>query len=316
MPEVITVGETMAALTPANAGPLRYMKNFEMRVAGAESNLAIGICKLGHTAGWVSRLGEDEFGHFIRNSIRAEGVDTSRVLFDREYRSGVMFKQVRSAGETSVFYYRENSAASQMAEPVLDEEYLAGAKILHLTGITPVLSESCREMLAGVMELAGKHDVMVSFDPNIRKKLWQGRDYVPVLREMVLKARIVLMGLDESEILLGTGDTDKIFDILFSEGDAKYVAIKNGANGAYCAGHEERLFVPPHPCHCVDPIGAGDAFNAGFLCGILEERSLQECGVIGAVAGAWATETFGDIEGYPSREQLDEIISGGKGGYR
>lgn len=315
MPEVITVGETMAALTPASAGPLRYAKNFEMRIAGAESNLAIGICKLGHTAGWVSRLGEDEFGHFICNTIRAEGVDTSRVLFDRKHRSGVMFKQIQGAGETSVSYYRENSAASHMTA-ALDEEYLAGAKILHLTGITPVLSESCREMVSSVLTLAGKYDRMASFDPNIRKKLWQERDYVPVLREMILKSQIILAGLDEVEILLGTGDRSKVFDILFSEGCARYVVIKDGANGAYCADSEEQLFVPPHPCHCVDPIGAGDAFNAGFLCGILEGRSLSECGIMGAVAGARATETFGDIEGYPSREQLDEIIFGGKGVYR
>ena len=114
MPQIVTVGETMAAFTPGSTGFLRYVKNYEMRIAGAESNLAIGVSKLGHSAGWISCLGKDEFGEFVQNSIRAEGVDTSRVVFDPEYRTGIMFKQVRNASETSVFYYRENSAASHM----------------------------------------------------------------------------------------------------------------------------------------------------------------------------------------------------------
>ena len=103
MPQIVTVGETMAAFTPGSTGFLRYVKNYEMRIAGAESNLAIGVSKLGHSAGWISCLGRDEFGEFVRNSIRAEGVDTSRVVFDPEYRTGIMFKQVRNASETSVF---------------------------------------------------------------------------------------------------------------------------------------------------------------------------------------------------------------------
>ena len=92
MPQIVTVGETMAAFTPGSTGFLRYVKNYEMRIAGAESNLAIGVSKLGHSAGWISCLGKDEFGEFVQNSIRAEGVDTSRVVFDPEYRTGIMFK--------------------------------------------------------------------------------------------------------------------------------------------------------------------------------------------------------------------------------
>ena len=145
MPQSVTVGETMAAFTPGSTGFLRYVKNYEMRIAGAESNLAIGVSKLGHSAGWISCLGKDEFGEFVQNSIRAEGVDTSRVVFDPEYRTGIMFKQVRNASETSVFYYRENSAASHMRPQLLDEGYLAQADVIHLTGITPVLGDSCRE---------------------------------------------------------------------------------------------------------------------------------------------------------------------------
>ena len=143
MPQIVTVGETMAAFTPGSTGFLRYVKNYEMRIAGAESNLAIGVSKLGHSAGWISCLGRDEFGEFVRNSIRAEGVDTSRVVFDPEYRTGIMFKQVRNASETSVFYYRENSAASHMHPRILDElPWIWRESIKSLSALTPISAGS------------------------------------------------------------------------------------------------------------------------------------------------------------------------------
>ena len=111
MPQLITIGETMAAFTPDSVGALRYVQNFGIRTAGAESNVAVGLAKLGLEAAWVSRLGTDEFGCFIRNQLRAEGVDCSRVIYDPDHRTGIMFKET-SVGETKVFYYRENSAAS------------------------------------------------------------------------------------------------------------------------------------------------------------------------------------------------------------
>lgn len=316
MPEIITVGETMAAFTPGSSGLLRYVRNYEMRIAGAESNLAIGVSKLGHSAGWVSGLGKDEFGAFVQNSIRAEGVDTSRVRFDGEHRTGIMFKQIQDSSETSVFYYRENSAASHMDSSILDREYVRGCRILHLTGITPVLGNSCEQMVKYAMDLAASEGIMISFDPNIRRKLWKDRDYVPMLKEMVLKSQIVLLGLDEAETLFGSRDEKRIVDILFSGGRTEYAAIKNGGEGAVAADAEQICRIAPHPCNCIDPIGAGDAFNAAFLCGILEGKGIRECGVMGAVAGALATETYGDTEGYPTEEHMANVLCGKEKVYR
>lgn len=315
MPQIVAIGETMAAFTPGSTGFLRYVKDFEMRIAGAESNLAIGAAKLGHSAGWISSLGKDEFGAFVQNSIRAEGVDTSRVIFDPEHRTGVMFKQIRNASETSVFYYRENSAASHLSPEMLDEEYLAGSDIIHLTGITPVLSESCKQTVEAAMDLAEKHGRMISFDPNIRRKLWKDQDYVPMLRHMMQRAQIVLLGADEAETLLGTREPRQVMDQLFEHGQVRFVAVKNGAKGACVgsrdsAGGDGYAEIPAFPCHCIDPVGAGDAFNAAFLCGVLEGKSVKECGFMGAVAGALATETYGDTEGYPSKEQMEAAVRG------
>ena len=310
MPEIVTIGETMVSLAPGKSGFLRYADSFSPGVAGAESNVAVYASRFGHTSGWISRLGEDEFGYLIQNAVRAEGVDASQVKFVEGGRTGVMFRQMLTGRETSVFYYRNGSAASGMDETDLPETYLREAKILHLTGITPVLSESCLEMTQKAIKMARDWGCMVSFDPNVRKKLWGGQDYRGVLREMALEADIVLLGLEEGRMLFETEDPESLLKLLFQKGRAKYVAVKNGDRGAVAATREESVEIPPYPCHCVDPIGAGDAFNAGFLCGILENLPVEQCGKMGAAAGAMATECVGDTGGCPSRRYLEDFLRG------
>ena len=215
------------------------MQNFGIRTAGAESNVAVGLAKLGLEAAWVSRLGTDEFGCFIRNQLRAEGVDCSRVIYDPDHRTGIMFKET-GVGETKVFYYRENSAASHLCPEDVTPALLDGVKVLHMSGITPVLSESCLAMTKAAFALAKEKGVAISFDPNIRRKLWRGQDYAPLIRELTLQSKIVLLGLDEADALFGLRDPDAIFDLLFRDGYAQYVAIKDGGNGAWAADKTTR----------------------------------------------------------------------------
>ena len=314
MPEIITAGETMAVMSPREKGPLRYVNDYKLRMAGAESNVAVGICKMGHTAGWITRLGDDEMGAYVLNAVRGEGVDCNNVTIDEEHRTGLMLKEMGN-GETKVYYYRENSAASHLSPEDLDEEYLASAKIIHLTGITPVLGPSCEATVVAMAKFAKEKGIMLSFDPNIRRKLWKDRDYSPLMQELLFMSDIALLGKDEAEQILGTADPDEIIALLRDKG-VKMIAVKDGGNGAWVADTETTKFMAPYPCRPVDPIGAGDAFNAGFLCGILEEKSLEECGRMAAIAGALATETPGDIEGYPSRKQLKMKMQSGNEIYR
>lgn len=315
MPKLITIGETMAAFTPDSHGPLRYITGFGVRTAGAESNVAVGLAKLGVEAAWISRLGKDEFGIFIRNQLRGEGVDCSHVIFDEAHRTGIMFKET-GVGETKVFYYRENSAASHLCPEDLSADLFRGAEVLHLSGITPVLSDSCREMTLEAVRLAEQAGVMVSFDPNIRRKLWGSRDYVPLIRSLTLRSQIVLMGLDEAETLFATRDLDTILKLLFENGSARYVAIKDGGNGAWVSDGTITKKIPPYPCKPVEPIGAGDGFNAGFLAGILQGSDVITAGKMGGICGALATQTPGDVEGYPDIEQMQTALSGGQITYR
>lgn len=301
----------MAAFVPPAPGALRYAARYDIRTAGAESNTAVGLAKLGVDAAWFSRLGEDEFGHYICNQIRSEGVDCSRLIFDPGHRTGVMFKQF-TAGETKVFYYRENSAASRIGPEDIARVLpglLERARVLHLSGITPVLSESCRQAVLAAVKLAKERGVEVSFDPNIRRKLWGDTDYAPLLRELTLRSEIVLMGLDEAEALFGERRPEAVFDLLFTRGSAKLAAVKDGARGAWIADAQRRVQIPPHRCSPVDPIGAGDGFNAGVLAGYVQGKDLERIGRMGTICGALATEVPGDVEGYPDAARMDEILN-------
>lgn len=314
MPELITIGETMAVMSPKEQGPLRYVSDYKLRMAGAESNVAVGLCKLGHTAGWISRVGEDEMGAYVLNAVRAEGVDCSHVIVDEDHRTGLMLKEMGN-GETKVYYYRENSAASHLCQKDLDKRYLSKAKIIHLTGITPVLSKSCEGAVVAMAAYAKKKGILLSFDPNIRKKLWKDKDYSGLMQALLFMSDIALLGKDEAEQILGISEPEAIVNQLRDKG-VKYIGLKDGSNGAWVADGESMEFVAPYPCRTVDPIGAGDAFNAAFLAGILENRSLSECGRMAAIAGALATETPGDIEGYPSMKQLQRKLDMGTEIYR
>lgn len=316
MLDMITIGETLVAFAPTENIRLRYANGFRMRVAGAESNTAIALQKLGRSTGWISRVGDDEFGAYILAMVRAEGVDTSRVLVDPTHRTGVLFKQPLPGNETEVAYYRDNSAASTLSPQDIDESSIAGAKLLHITGITPALSNSCLATIRYAVEVARKHNIPISFDPNIRRKLWQKEEFVPILLELVAQSNILLLGLDEAQALFGTGEIDQIFDTVFSYPGISHLAVKNGGVGSYVGSGRQYTHIAPYTCHCIDPVGAGDGFNAGFLFGLLEGMSAVDCGKIGNIVGALATETKGDIEGYPSRAVLDRLLASKQKIYR
>lgn len=316
MTDIITLGETMAVFSPKTTGPLRYVNDYTTLFAGAESNTAIGVQKLGRSAEWFSRIGDDELGQYILNKIRAEGVDTSHVIIDPEHRTGLMLKEFSLANETKVFYYRENSAASHMNADDISDDLIKHTKILHFTGITPILSEDCHNMTLNAMKIAKEHNVLISFDPNIRLKLWGTKDYTHMIIDILKNVNIAMLGLDEANYLFQTRQVEDVLNILFQSEHVKYVALKDGANGAYVANRLETHFIAPYPCNCVDPIGAGDAFNAGFLVGILDNEPLKTCGEIAGIVGALCTQTPGDIEGIPSKQDVLNILHEKKVIYR
>src|SRR5690625_2701899 len=188
--DVVTFGESMILLTPIKKGKLRYSPLFSRQLAGAESNVAIGLARLGKKVGWISKVGDDEFGKYLVSTIRGEGVDTSMVKRSSSSNTGLCIKENYSPNKFNILYYRNNSAASKLTTDDLNENYISQAKVLHLTGITPALSESCNLATNYALKIARRNNMIISFDPNIRLKLWTVETFKPVLKEYISKSDI------------------------------------------------------------------------------------------------------------------------------
>ncbi|HPZ16196.1 MAG TPA: sugar kinase [Sphaerochaeta sp.] len=308
MSDVVTIGESLVALIPDSHTKLRYVQNFTKTVAGAESNVAVGLAKLGHRASWLSKVGDDEFGHYVIRELRAEGVDTDAVILDGDHPTGLMIKEFSPSLQSSVYYYRKGSAASTLKCDDIDWDFLAQAKIIHISGITAAISASSRQMVYAVAEFAKQHGILFSFDPNIRRKLWSLEEATEALVPLFSLADIVLLGDEEAQILLQTDEQEQVASALHARG-ARWVALKQGAEGAYVSDGKTGISIPAEPVQVADTIGAGDAFNAGFLAGILEGKTVAECGRMGAVMGALAVASYGDTDGLPDRKDFDAMMN-------
>lgn len=310
MADVVTFGETMALFAPRETGPLRYVADFRLKLGGTESNFAIALARLGISAGWFSRLGDDELGRFIAHNVRGEGVDVSRIVVDPEAPTGLYVKEISAVGDTTVYYYRRGSAASRMTPDDIDADYLRGARWLHLTGITPALSESCHQSIHRAIDIAQEAGLEISFDPNMRLKLWTVERAREVMWPILRRCTALLGGMEELSLLVPAPDADAAADWALEQG-VKIAAIKRGAEGALVATPDERRTVPPYVIpRVVDTVGAGDGFDAGFVAGRLLGRDPWQSAELGNVVGAHALMVEGDYEGYPTMAEAEAFVAG------
>ncbi|WP_049904537.1 sugar kinase [Halococcus hamelinensis] len=306
---VVTLGETMVLVYPSTTGPMKHAHEFEKSLAGAETNVAIGLARLGHDVGWYSKLGTDPHGEYLEFFVRGEGVDTTTVEFTDEAPTGIMFKERREFGEPAVHYYRHGSAASLMSPDDLPVDYLTNAEYLHLTGITPALSESCRDATLLAAERATEAGMTVSFDPNVRRKLWESDERMrETMLDLVSLSDIVLPGIEEGAALFGTDDPEAIAAACLDHG-AGTAVVKLGAAGAVVADGSTTERVSGYDVErVVDPVGAGDGFAAGFLASRIEGQGPVEATETANAVGAFATTVAGDTEGLPTRKELDVFV--------
>lgn len=305
--DVLSMGETMALLVAQEPGPLAEVQSFSKRIAGADTNVAIGLARLDFKVGWVSRLGADSFGSYVRKTIEAEGVDTSQVETDPQRSTGFMLKS-RSVGgsDPSIEYYRRGSAASQLSVAHLKTDYALRARHMHATGITPALSPAARELVAHAMQTLRAAGRSVSFDPNLRPSLWPDTATMrDTLNDLARHADWVLPGIEEGRLLTGQTTPADIAAWYLDRG-AKAVVIKQGAEGAYfrtAAGEQGQAPGVPVPV-VVDTVGAGDAFAVGIISAQLEGLSWQRALRRANWIASRALQVGGDMEGLPTRPEL------------
>ncbi|QFZ22362.1 sugar kinase [Saccharothrix syringae] len=255
---VVCLGETMAVLVPAAPGPVRGVRTWLRAIGGAESNVAVHLARLGVRSRWVGAVGDDAFGGAVLDAVGGAGVDVGGVRVDPDRPTGLYVKEANAAG-SPVRYYRRGSAASAMGPEVSAGLVTDDVALVHVTGITAALSDSCLALLRAV--LARPRRVPVSFDLNWRPALWRDRDPA-VLRELADAADVVLVGSDEAEAVWGTGDPDGLRALL---PNPTTLVVKQGARGATVVEGGVSTFQEGLRVEVVEPVGAGDAFAAGYL---------------------------------------------------
>ena len=301
---LFTLGETMGLVAAEGIGSLEFARDFRFGIGGAESNVAIGVSRLGGPAAWLGRVGPDAAGDLIERRLRAEGVQTM-VIRDRAF-TGLMVKHRRTAGLVHVDYHRAGSAGSRLAPTDVPVDLLSSAGILHVTGITPALSDTARATVFHAVETARAAGVTVSVDINYRAKLWSRYDAAPVLRDLVSRADVVFAGPDEAALVLGV--TDAPAAGLAALGPTE-VVIKDGPRGCTGLIDGERYAVRALAVTVVEPVGAGDAFVAGYLAERLAGLAPAGRLATAVAVGAFAVTVPGDCEGLPSRADLEALLS-------
>lgn len=308
--DVITFGEAMGMLIADESGDLSKVTKFTKNMAGAETNVAIGLARLGLRVGWVSRLGEDSFGRYIIETLEKECVDVSNVTFTRTHSTGFLMKSKTQEGDPCVEYFRKFSAGSTISLEDYNDEYFSSSRHLHATGIPAALSESAREFSMYVMNRMKEMGKTVSFDPNLRPSLWTSqKDMIDIINNLSIKADILMPGITEGKVLTGYDNPSYIADYYIDKG-VKLVVIKMGKQGAYYKTMKEEGFVPGFKVErVIDTVGAGDGFAVGVISAMLEGLTIDEAVTRGNAIGALAVMNPGDKDGLPTREQLNNFLN-------
>ncbi|MFE3885852.1 sugar kinase [Streptomyces lydicus] len=309
-PDVFTFGETMVALR--GSGPLKLGGTMQVSIAGAESNVAIGLARLGHKVRWAGAVGEDEAGELVLRTLRAEGVEVSGAAADPGAATGLLLFEPRLPDVTRVHYYRAGSAGSRLTADVIERAFRAAPpRVLHLTGITPALSPTARSAALRSLRLAREHGSSVCLDVNFRARLWTAEEASAVLGEWIPSVDLLIASDDELPLCLPPRDTD-IGSVSGIASQARRlrelgvgeIVVKLGAEGATAFPHEGSLHQPAKALRAVDSVGAGDAFVAGYLSALLDGEGPAARLERAVTTGAFAVASPGDWEGAPTRAEL------------
>ncbi|HJE71290.1 sugar kinase [Pseudomonas oryzihabitans] len=304
--DILAFGETMTMFVAETPGELATVGQFGKRIAGADNNVAIGLSRLGFKVTWLSRVGDDSFGRFVRASLEAEGLDCRRLRIDPRHPTGFQLKSRATDGSDPVVeYFRRGSAASHLN---IEEDFdpsLLQALHLHATGIPPALSPSARAFSRHLLQAMRDAGRSISFDPNLRPSLWDSEDQMRrELNDLAALADWVLPGLAEGRLLTGY-DTPADIAAFYLDRGAKAVAIKLGPEGGYWRTPDAEGEVPGVPvAEVVDTVGAGDGFATGFVSALLDGLDVATAVARGNWIGARAVQVVGDMEGLPYRHEL------------
>ena len=259
---ILTAGEPMGLFIAEEEALLEDVRHFSTSVAGAEFNVAVGLTRLGHTAGYLTKLGQDPFGRQIRKVMNQNGIDTSLTIVSEDRATGFMLKSKTSRGDPDIYYYRKNSAASTICIEDLQAVDLKRWDAIHLTGILPAISASAREVTFHLMRQAREAGIPIFFDPNLRPQLWPSQEeMIRSVNALAAMADYVMPGENEGNILCGSTDPEVIGRFYLKQG-AGTVIVKTGARGTFTMTRDDSFTTPAYePRKILDTVGAGDGLQ-------------------------------------------------------
>lgn len=298
---VLTVGESMSLFSAERAGRTSRGDEFRLSLGGAESNVAIGLVRLGVRAAWIGRIGDDDLGRMIVRELRSEGIDVFPIV-DVGAPTALMIKHRRTDQHQRVDYFRRGSAGSRLSPSDVPAEAISSARLIHLTGITPALSGSARATVETIVATPGRAEI--SFDVNYRAALWSRHEASQFARWLLPHVRIVFAGLAEAELVLGYPASAEAAARGLVQLGAREAVIKLGGGGAIAFVDGHVVSASAVPIAVVDSVGAGDAFVAGYLSEWLHDDATEQCLATANAAGAFACLSHGDWEGYPTVSEL------------
>ena len=307
-PEIVSLGEPMLEFNAETMGRLKDVSTFKRGWGGDTSNFAVGVARLGKSVGYMCRVGDDEFGKCFLELWRTEGVDTSRVIVEEKGFTGIYFISIKDSGEHDFTYYRVDSPASHLSINDLDSKYIEDAKLFHTSGISQAISKSSRETAFKAMKIAKRSGVLITYDPNLRLKLWTlntARAFITYAFEL---ADVVFPSLEDVRTLLGPISPEAAARQILKRGP-KIVVIKLGADGCLVVTRDQVVRSPGFRVTPVDTTGAGDAFDGAFAVGLLEEWTIEKTAEFANAVGALTTLKKGAVAPLPRREQVDEFIT-------
>ena len=304
--EVASFGEPLIGIYPPADCSIGDDAPLSKTWGGDTSNVALALCKLGHQSAYITRVGDESFGHSFLKLWQEAGVDTSQVILDKEHRTGLYFISYQD-GKHVFTYYRKNSAASHISSEEIDWEFVREIKVLHLSGISQAISQQALEVSFDLMKFAKEHNILVSYDVNYRPPLWKKDVARAVIMHSIEEYADILEITDDEMKLLQLGETPEEALARFSR-RPELCAVKMGEQGAYVQqGDRARLF-PSFTVEAVDTVGAGDAFDTGLIVGTLEGMPFDKLGEFANAVAALTCRDVGPLRAQPAREEVQNLL--------
>jgi len=303
MPDIIAIGEALFELNqPSDGAP--FIPGF----GGDTSNAVIAAARSGASTGYFTAVGADRFGQSLVELWRAVGVDASRVIVNGAAHTGLYFVTHGPDGH-EFSYLRAGSAASRLTEADIPADYVGAARLLHVSGISQAISSSAADAVFAAIDIARRRKVLISYDTNLRLKLWPLKRAAAIIHEAMKSVDIALPGLDDARQLTGLQAPDAIADFYLRLG-AAIVALTLGREGALVATPQRRERIASIPVEAVDATGAGDAFDGAFLAEYLNAGDPFQAARFANVAAALSTRGYGAVPPLPTRAQTLAALSG------